>query len=68
MPDDAARALLAHEIRSKRVAKGYTQAEVGDWFGLTGSAIARYENRDEYNQQAMKVILFELDRAPSRKP
>lgn len=39
------RASLSERLRNARIAKGYTQAQVGDWLGIGRASYQKHEER-----------------------
>lgn len=58
---------IGHKIKSARLAKGYTQEELGQMLGVQKSAIAKYESGRVVNikRSTLKKISEILDIKPS---
>ena len=58
---------IGHKIKSARIAKGYTQEELGQMLGVQKSAIAKYESGRVVNikRSTLKKISEILDIKPS---
>ena len=58
---------IGHKIKSARLAKGYTQEELGQMLGVPKSAIAKYESGRVVNikRSTLKKISEILDIKPS---
>ena len=67
MPEKKPRQLRRSKLTEDRIGKGYTQKEVGEWFGLPGSFVSDLERGKEKNPEAIDLVRDVLATQPKRK-